>query len=97
LIREKAPETKILLLGCFPFGAHPSENSRGKVLIQTNRLISRFADRRHVFFLNINHVFLKPDGSLDKALLPDYLHPNPAGALLWAKAMDPLLTKLMAN
>ncbi len=97
LLREKVPHAKILLLGAFPYGDQPDANSRGKVLIRTNELIKPFADRRHVFFLDIGHVFLNKDGSMNKPVMPDVLHPNPAGALLWAKEMEPLLSKLIGD
>ena len=29
--------------------------------------------------------------------MPDYLHPSPAGAALWARAMEPLLSDLMGD
>jgi len=97
LLRKDLPKTKILLLACFPFGEHPDANSRGMVLNRTNALIKPLADGKHVFFCDVNHVFLNADGSLNKSLLPDYLHPNPEGARLWAEAMEPLLSKLMKD
>jgi beta-glucosidase len=54
-------------------------------------------DKKHVFFLDVGHVFLKPDGTINKLLMADYLHPTVTGALLWAKAMEPLLSKLMGD
>ncbi len=97
LMRRKLPKSKILLLAPFPFGEFPHANSRGLVLENTARIIKTFADNKHVFFLDIGSTFLKPDGSMDKALMPDCLHPSVAGALLWAKAMEPTLSKLMGD
>ncbi len=97
LLREKLPNTKILLLATFPYGDVPAQNSRGQVIARSNDLIKHLADRKHVFYLDISKVFLYPDGSMNKAMMPDVLHPNPAGALVWAKAMEPLLSKLMRD
>jgi len=97
LLREKLPNTEILLLGCFPYGEKPSENSRGQVLIHTNEIIRKFARQRHVHYLDISKIFLNPDGSMNKTLMPDVLHPSPEGATLWLKTMDPELTRLMGK
>jgi lysophospholipase L1-like esterase len=97
LIRQKLPHTKILLLRCFPYGEHPDKNSRGIVLNRASELAKKLADNRHVFWCDVNHVFLNPDGSLNSVLLPDYLHPSPLGAQLWAEAMEPMLSKLMRD
>ena len=97
LLRKDLPNTKILLLACFPFGEHPAANHRGIVLSQTNLLIKPLADGKYVFFCDVGHVFLNKDGSMNKDLLPDFLHPNPDGARLWAKEMESLLSKLMGD
>jgi lysophospholipase L1-like esterase len=97
LIRVKLPSTKILLLRCFPFGQQPDRNSRGIVLNEASRLARKLADNRHVFWCDVNHVFLNKDGSMSKELMPDYLHPSPEGARLWAQAMEPLLSRLMGD
>jgi len=97
LLRERLPRTKILLLACFPFGEHPDANSRGIVLRHASEIFRSLADNKHIFFLDIGHVFLRPDGSMNKLIMPDYLHPNVSGALLWAQAMEPLLSKLMGD
>lgn len=48
-----------------------------------------------MFWLDLNPVFLRPDGTLRTELMPDLLHPNKAGAEAWAQALEPLLTRLM--
>ena len=96
-IRDRLPQTKILLLGCFPYGAQPARNSRGIVLRKTNELAKRLADDEHVFWLDVTKVFLNRDGSMNKGLMPDMLHPSPEGAHRWADAMDGLLSKLMGE
>lgn len=97
LLRKDLPKTKILLLAIFPFGERPADNHRGTVLIQANALIKPLADGKHVFFCDINNVFMNSDGSQNRELMPDYLHPSPEGALRWAKAMEPLLSTLMGD
>lgn len=106
LLREKLPDSKILLLKIFPRTntyKKPDGSERGdaKKRFKTNLLAgwraSELADNKSVFVLDVNHVFLKLDGSIDTALMPDQLHPSPAGAQAWAEAMEPMLSKLFGD
>jgi lysophospholipase L1-like esterase len=45
--------------------------------------------------MDLNPVFLRPDGTINTDLMPDLLHPNQAGAEAWAQAIEPTLTRLM--
>lgn len=96
-IRQRLPNSKILLLRCFPYGEQPDHNSRGIVLNEASRLAKSLADKRHVFWCDINRVFLNPDGAMNRELMPDFLHPTPEGARRWAEAMEPLLSRLMGD
>jgi len=57
----------------------------------------KLAVNQQVFFCDVNHVFLNLDGSINKELMPDWLHPNPEGAKRWAQAMEPMLCELMGD
>jgi hypothetical protein len=59
--------------------------------------ISGLAEGKHVFYCDVNLVFLNPDGSINHEMMPDWLHPSPAGAKAWVQAMEPLLSKLMGD
>ena len=93
---EKLPETKVLLLAIFPRGASPDDNLR-KINDAINEHISKFADGKRVFYLDISNEFLEDDGTLPKSIMPDLLHPNAEGYEIWAKAMEPTLAKLMGE
>lgn len=106
LLRKQLPETKILLLRTFPrqniyLNADGSERGsvqkRSATVLKAGELTKSLADNQHVFYLDLNSVFLRPDGSLDPQLMPDLLHPSPAGALAWARAMEPMLAKLFGD
>ncbi len=100
LLRQKLPDTKIILLRCFPYGEKPADpaNTRNAVLDRASELArQRVVDDRHVFYCDVNRVFLKPDGTVDKALMPDFLHPHGEGGRRWVAAMEPLLCKLMGD
>lgn len=98
LLREKLPETRIILLRCFP-GSYdgPDPTSHRMILDRASELVSKLADNQHVFYCDVNHVFLNLDGTIRRDQMPDWLHPSPAGALSWAKAMEPLLSQLMED
>ena len=106
LLREKCPEAKIVVLRIFPrtnVYRNPDGTERGSAAkrFATNQrageLCAALADNEHVFFLDVNHVFVRPDGSIDPKLMPDLLHPSPEGALAWAQAMEPLLSRLFSS
>ena len=104
-IRKRHPETKILLLRIFPRGGDdekgvspPAFNSSAKCIEtcrQAGELTRRLADEKKIFWLDINHVFLQPNGNINTELMWDLLHPSPIGAEIWVKAIMPTLTKLL--
>jgi lysophospholipase L1-like esterase len=98
LLRQKLPNTKIILLRCFPgcYGG-PNPTSHRAILERASDIVSRLADGQHIFYCDVNHVFLNLDGSINHTLMPDWLHPDPAGAKAWAQAMEPLLSRLMGD
>ena len=98
LLREKLPDTKIVVLRCFPgcYGG-PNPTSHRAILERASDIVSRLADGKHIFYCDVNHVFLNMDGSLNHEMLGDWLHPTPAGAKAWAQAMEPLLSELMGD
>jgi len=98
LIREKLPDTKIIVLRCFPgcYGG-PNPTSHRLILERASDIVSKLADGKHIFYSDVNHVFLNMDGSLNHAMMGDWLHPTPAGAKAWAQAMEPLLSELMGD
>ncbi len=102
LIREKLPETKVLLLAIFPRG--PRQDSRGMVddhvrrmaaIRDANVALAKLDDGTNIRFLDINASFLASDGSIPNEIMPDQLHLSPAGYKAWAVAMQPLLAEML--
>jgi lysophospholipase L1-like esterase len=93
-LRERLPDAKILLLGIFPRNASPFNEMR-KRNDEINQTISTFEDKKHVYYLNINDVFLDENQILHEDIMPDLLHPNQSGYKRWAEAMDPTVRELM--
>ena len=107
LIRQRLPDSKILVLRIFPRGGDtekavspPAFNSSEKCIETCRRageLTAQLADGQHVFWLDVNYVFLRPDGAINTDLMWDLLHPSPAGAEAWAQAVEPTLARLMGD
>src|ERR1700677_819477 len=94
-IQEKCPDTKILLLGVFPRNTVKDTPAQIEAPAKINAIISKFAGGKRIVYLNINSVFLGPDGKVPADIMPDFLHPNEHGYQLWADAMNPTLFEMM--
>ena len=102
-LREKLPDTKVLLLAIFPRG--PRFNKEGvmtddgvtrmNVINAVNADLATLDNGDTIRYLDISKAFLANDGTIPDIIMPDQLHPNAAGYQLWADAMDPLLTAMM--
>jgi len=95
LLRKKLPETKILLLAIFPRREKPTEERA--VLAHANRIIKKLADNKTIFYMDINSIFLRADGSIPSSLMPDFEHPNAAGHRIWAETIEPKVAELMGD
>lgn len=96
LLRATLPETKIFLLGIFPRGATATDSLR-RLNSRINDRLRGFADGRHLFYLDLGHLFQDRDGRLKRDLMPDLLHPNEQGYQVWAEAMEPQLKSLLGE
>jgi len=95
-LREKLPETKVLVLAIFSRGANNDDAGRRKNE-GANEIIAKLADGEMVHFLNINEAFLDDDGALPLDVMPDLLHPNAKGYQIWADAMEDKVAELMGE
>jgi lysophospholipase L1-like esterase len=95
-LREKLPETKILLLGIFPRGLNTTDRLR-QINEKVNETIAKLADNKMVFYLDIGFRFVDLDGALYVGLMPDLLHPDEAGYEVWAESIESMVTKLMGG
>ena len=74
-------------MAIFPRGDAASDPLR-VAIAQTNRLLAaRFGRDPGIRYIDIAGRFLRPDGTLDRRLLPDGTHPDEAGYTLWADAL----------
>jgi lysophospholipase L1-like esterase len=94
-LREKLPQTKVLILGVFPRG--PKPNPQREKNAKASEISSQLADDENVFYLDIGKEFLTDDGELTKEIMPDYLHLSPQGYEIWATAIEPKVAQLMGE
>ena len=104
LIREKLPHAKVLLLAIFPRGPRHLPNGtfddgvhRMEVIRDANARLAKLDDGRTVRFLDIGAKFVGADGKIPNEIMPDQLHPSPAGLQIWADAMQPTLEQMLKN
>jgi beta-glucosidase len=103
MIRAKIPQTRVLLLGIFPRGERKVAATglpddwvgRMKVIRAVNAQLRSFDNGASVRFLDFGDRYLDDHGKIPDALMPDHLHPSPAGYEIWAEAMQPLLDEMM--
>ncbi len=94
-LREKLPDTKILLLPIFPRGEN-FNNQRGKIL-QVNQVLQKLADGKNVIWVDFGHKFVTADGRITRELMPDYLHLSPPAYEIWAESINPVLEKVIGG
>ena len=94
-LEKQYPSLKILVLNVFPRDEKPDGTLRKAVDEINSYLPDLLRDKQNVTLLNINPVFLDTDGTLPKSIMADSLHPDLYGYELWAKTMEPELTKLL--
>jgi lysophospholipase L1-like esterase len=92
-LREKLPETKILVLAIFPRGDRPNDlrNKNAKA----SEIASKLADNKQIFYMDIGDKFLASDGAISRQIMPDFLHLSPQGYEIWAQAIDAKIQELM--
>jgi lysophospholipase L1-like esterase len=93
-LRKQKPDMKILLLGIFPRSPKATDGIRDKIKT-CNAIIAKLDDGKNVFYKDISEKFLDKDGTLDKKIMPDYLHLSPEGYDIEAKAIKEDVEKLL--
>jgi lysophospholipase L1-like esterase len=95
-LRQRLPDTKVLVLGMLPAVIAGADGNFMPVISATNQLLAGLADSQHVFFLNMWPAFTYADGSFNPTLhISDGLHLNQQGYAVWAQTMAPELDYLL--
>jgi lysophospholipase L1-like esterase len=91
-LRQRLPDTKLVVVGIFPRGATFS-TQRGKIL-QVNQALAKLVDGKMIHYLDFGSQLIEADGSISKAIMPDALHLSEKGYEIWAQALEPKLKEL---
>lgn len=91
-VRRKQPDAKILVSSVFPRGEKADDPFRLKVAA-VNRSLDGIADGKTVFSTDFSKAFISADGTISKSLMPDFLHPGPAGYDIWFDAVRPFFSE----
>jgi lysophospholipase L1-like esterase len=86
-IRQKLPQSTIILTAIFPRSRTPLKRMR-KAVDASNILIRKLTDDNSVIWFDINEHLLNDEGILLESVMPDLLHPNQAQYQLWAKEIN---------
>ena len=92
-IRQRSPDTKILIQGIFPFGR--LVNRQRNNVKRINELLAHLDDKKYVFFLDFGNKFLNKDGTISQEVMPDFLHLGRQGYLIGAAAIKPTVHNLL--
>ena len=90
--RDKAPRATIIVTAIFP------RNDNLAVLPEIQRIndqLSKLADERTIFYLNINGKLADAQGNLFEGIAIDKLHLTVKGYQAWADGLRPILLKLL--
>ncbi|EDY17085.1 lipolytic protein G-D-S-L family [Chthoniobacter flavus Ellin428] len=94
-VHERQPAAKTVLMAVFPRGPKP-DAPRAKI-DAINKLIADLDGKNGIIFFDIGAKFLEPDGSITRETMGDFLHPTAKGYGIWARELEPLLTKLLGE
>ena len=94
-INERLPDTKVIVLGIFPRSQNFSPQ-RGR-LLQINQALAKLDDGRTTYYIDFGSQLIEADGTISKAIMPDYLHLSERGYEIWAAAIEPKLKELLAQ
>lgn len=94
-VLAKLPNAVVVLNAILPRGK-PGDAVRAKIA-QVNALIAPLADGTRVRWVDAGAGFVDGDGTIDVKLMPDALHPSPAGYEVWAAALRPVLVDSLSR
>ena len=84
------PEAKVILHPIFPRGAATNDELRVRNDL-VNLAIRQLADGKRILWCDFNSRLLAVDGTLEKTMAPDLLHPGATGYAIWAEELKPFL------
>lgn len=95
-IRERQPRATTVLCAIFPCGERGDAPQRVRCAT-VNRELQKYADGRSVIWCDFTDEFLRPDGSLSRDIMPDFLHPREEGYCHWTAALLPIVNAILRD
>ncbi|MBM4253342.1 MAG: hypothetical protein FJ146_15340 [Deltaproteobacteria bacterium] len=92
-IKQRSPQTKVLVLGVLPSGQEADHPRRSKIRA-INSLLVQVAAASGSEFLDTGSRFLSPDGTLPETVSFDGVHLTRQGYEIWASALKKPLRKM---
>ena len=96
-LKDLYPEMKIVVLAVFPRRNEPDHRFRKQINEINSLLPDLLKGMENVTLLDIGPNFVDDKGFLLKGIMPDTTHPSEKGYEIWAKAVDPVLKKLLGE
>jgi lysophospholipase L1-like esterase len=92
VFRRRLPGTRVILMALLPV----ADRTKWEKCRRVNEINARLAvDSNEVAYLNLQDLFLQPDGTLNKSMFTDGIHLSEDGYQAWAKGLEPVLGKFM--
>lgn len=88
--KAKCPGAKLVLIAVMPRGEKPEDPARAKIAA-INALLPAVAKVSGATLVDLTAQLLETDGRIDRATMPDFLHPAEKGYAVWAAALRPHL------
>lgn len=89
-LTKQAPKMKILLVGILPRG-EKADSPHRQLNQKINQMLAKKTWSEQVKLIDLDSIFIRDDGTIDKAIMPDFLHLSPAGYEIWAEQLAPHL------
>jgi lysophospholipase L1-like esterase len=92
VFRRRLPGTRVIMMALLPV-ADQGKWAKCKRVNEINAALA--CNENEVAYIDVQDQFLLPDGSINKQLFTDGLHLTAEGYRVWAKGIEPLVTKFM--
>ena len=93
-LRRGLPRAKVVLLAIFPRGERP-DAQRQKNARASELAAAAFAGDEFVVCRDLGRHFTRADGSIDKAVMGDFLHLSASGYRTWSEVLWPEVAPLL--
>ena len=92
-LREREPQTHVLLCGPFPAGVDAADPRRA-VVDEIHARIAPLGERDEVTYLDLRSLLLEEDGSANDCLRGDGIHITGEGQRAWMSALVPVVERV---